>query len=119
MNNRLDQRPRGELDEPELRPREAEQWNPRPVASPSQRGRQQRETADTARMTHGDLQRNPTTEAVADQVDAVQRERVEQIDASAGEEARVVGGADRLVRVAELVSRVGRPLPVGLLLHVA
>jgi hypothetical protein len=89
------------LHEPELRPRETEQWNPWPVASPGQRRSQESETADAVWVTQGDLQRDPSAEAVADHVHTVQSERVEQIDAGTGEESSVVGSADRLVGVAE------------------
>jgi hypothetical protein len=47
------------------------------------------------------LERDAAAEAVADEVDAVDLQRVEQVDGCAGEEARVIGGADRLVGVAE------------------
>ena len=52
-------------------------------------------------MQQPDLQRDAPAEAVADQVNPVELERVEQVDDGAGEEASVVARADRLVGVAE------------------
>src|SRR5206468_1009153 len=82
----------GELDEPKLRPGQAEQWNPGPVAPPGQRGSQQRQTTDAVGTAQGDFQRDASAEAVADQVDAVQFQGVEEIDHSGSEEACVIAG---------------------------
>src|SRR5216110_1207335 len=52
-------------------------------------------------MLEPDLQRDTPTEAVADQMNPVELECVEQVANGAGKEASVVARADRLLRVAE------------------
>src|SRR5437764_8269897 len=67
MNNRLDQAPRRQLHEPELRPRQTEQRSPQPLAAPRQRWSQKRQTTDAVGLAEPDFQRDPPAETVADQ----------------------------------------------------
>ena len=101
VHDRLDDRPRGDLDQSELRPREPEQRRPRTLPSPRQRRTEQHEAVDPVGIQEPDLQRDAPAKAVADQMNPLELERVEQCDDSAGEEASVVARADRLVGVAE------------------
>jgi len=72
----LDSSSRSELHEPELGPGQAQQGHERPTAPPCQRGREQPEAADAVRMAQPDLQCDAAAEAVADQVNPVELERI-------------------------------------------
>ena len=72
---------------------------------------EQDEPADALGRAQPGLERDAPAHAVPDQMDALELERVEQGLHTAREEARVVGGRDRLVRVAE-AEQVDRDDPV-------
>ena len=64
-------------------------------------GAQERQPAGAVRMAHPDLERDAPPEAVADQVRALDVERVEQVDDDRSEVPGVVGRRQRLVGIAE------------------
>ena len=101
MHDGLDDAAGGDLHEPELRPGEAQQRQEGARALPGERWREQAQARDALGVKQPDLERHAPAEAVADEADAVDLQRVEQVDGGAGEEARVIGGADGLVGVAE------------------
>ena len=101
MHDRLDDRTRRELDQAELRPDDPQQRRQRALALPRQRGRQERQPSGAVRMAHPDLERHAPPEAVADEVRALDVERVEQVDDDRGEVPGVIGRPQRLVGIAE------------------
>ena len=100
-HDRLDDRPRRERDQAELRAGEPDQLGPSTLASPCQRRTEQSEAVDPVGILEPDLQRDTPTKAVADQMSPVELECVEQVANGARKEASVVARADRLVGVAE------------------
>ena len=62
------------------------------AAAKGHRGGEQAQGAHPARRPQADLQRDPSAHRVADQVGAVDRQRIHQAQHVAGEEAGVVGG---------------------------
>ncbi len=98
-DKRFHDRPWRGLEEPELRPHETQHRQQRPVAAPRERGREEHEAPRALGVTERHLHCDARTEAVADHVDAFQRQRVEHVDDRVGEEARIVGRAKRLVGV--------------------
>ena len=89
------------MDQPQLGSGETDERRPRARSPPRQRAGEQRPPLDPDGLAQPDFERDASAEAVADHVNAVELEGIEQIDAGGSEESRVVGCADRLVGVAE------------------
>ena len=71
------------------------------AAHEGQRRAQQREAADPRRLAQPDLDRHPAAHRVADDVRALDLQRVHHAEHRAGEEARVVAGQRGLARAPE------------------
>ena len=80
----------------QLGPQEADQRHPFAPAPESHRRGEQAQGPHPARRLQPDLDRYPAAHRVADQVGAVDRQRVHEAQHVAGEELGVVGGGQRL-----------------------
>ena len=97
----LDHRPRRGLDQTEFGGHHAQQRRPGARAQPGQRRGQQGEAVHAVGVQQAGLDGHAPAHAVADQVRALDLQRVEQRRDRPGKEGGVIGGPDRLDRVAE------------------
>jgi len=97
----LDQRARSHLQQPELGAQQAHERSPTPIAQPGERRTQQDQSLHSFAVDQAGLNGDAPAHAVAHQGGRFDFKGVERVEDGASEPGRVVGGADRLVGLAE------------------